>query len=112
MDSQDENGWSSVLIAAKCGFKLLTSTLIEAGADISLTSRNGESVLYWVAKNAWADIYKRVTTEFSPKLLSDAITCSKLYNETKLPELLLAKTETISKIPEIKTEPKIANTSG
>ena len=121
MDSQDENGWSSVLIAAKCGYKLLTANYIEGGADVSITSRNGESVLYWVARHGWGDLYKRLTQTYSLKMLSDAIACSKLYNDETLPVLLLSqntKSDPIGKLSDIKSDTttvatvKIANTSG
>ena len=119
MDAQDQNGWTALLVAAKCGFRQITLDLIEAGADLSILSNLGDSALYWIAKHKWSEIYHRLTSsnekEIISGLVADAIKCSKLYNDSETPKLLVSQTfENFKPVEAVKLDinMKVGNTSG
>ena len=119
MDAQDQNGWTALLVAAKCGFRQITLDLIEAGADLSILSNLGDSALYWIAKHKWSEIYHRLTSsnekEIISGLVADAIKCSKLYNDSETPKLLVSQTfENFKPVEAVKIDinMKVGNTSG
>ena len=119
MDARDQNGWSALLVAAKCGYRRATLDLVEAGADVAALSNMGDSVLYWVARHNWKDLYRRLTgskdKETHSALVADAIKCSKLYGDPETPKLLVSQTFADFKPVEavnLDVPIKLGNTSG
>ena len=67
--------------------------LVKEGPNLFLKTKFGDTVLYWIAKHGWTDIFTVIKTgenDFET-LLSDASKTSKLYDDKNLPSLLLQK---------------------
>ena len=53
MDAEDEGGWTPLIIASSAGHDLVVRMLIEAGAGVNKTTREGRSALLYAASESF-----------------------------------------------------------
>ena len=53
VDAEDEGGWTPLIIASSAGHELVVRMLIEAGAGVNKTTREGRSALLYAASESF-----------------------------------------------------------